>query len=150
MGLEYVVIIYAAGLILLITEVFVPGGLLGIAGAIGLSISIYYGFIDYGLWFGSIQFILTLIILPFGFFFALKRLKLSKELKNDDGFVSSKEGLDELIGKEGISYTYLRPAGTVVIDGKKIDVVTEGGMIEKDKPVKIIKVEGSRIVVRAK
>ena len=40
MGLEYVVIIYAAGLILLITEVFVPGGLLGIAGAIGLSISI--------------------------------------------------------------------------------------------------------------
>jgi membrane-bound serine protease (ClpP class) len=66
----------------------------------------------------------------------------------EDGFHSEKSGLAFLIDKEGVAFTNLRPSGTVVIDGKRFDVVTEGEMIDKDTPVKVAKIEGSRIIVK--
>lgn len=54
----------------------------------------------------------------------------------------------DLIGKVGVTFTPLRPAGTVIIDDERLDVVSEGSFTEKDKKVKVVKVEGSRIVVR--
>ncbi|MDD2497965.1 MAG: NfeD family protein, partial [Desulfitobacteriaceae bacterium] len=44
--------------------------------------------------------------------------------------------------------TPLRPAGTAEIEGDRIDVVTEGGFIPREAQVKVVKVEGTRIVVR--
>jgi membrane-bound ClpP family serine protease len=52
------------------------------------------------------------------------------------------------LGMEGIALTILRPAGTVIINNERIDAVTEGGFIEQNAIVKVIKVEGARIVVR--
>jgi membrane-bound serine protease (ClpP class) len=43
----------------------------------------------------------------------------------------------------------LRPSGTANINGQRVDVVTEGGLIERGTAVKVVAVEGSRIVVRA-
>ena len=40
----------------------------------------------------------------------------------------------------------LHPSGVVAIDGKKHDVVTEGGMAEKGDRVRVVKVEGNRVV----
>ena len=54
----------------------------------------------------------------------------------------------ELIGRAGLTITPLRPAGTITIDDERIDVVSEGGYIDNGQSVKVIKVEGSRIVVR--
>jgi membrane-bound serine protease (ClpP class) len=54
----------------------------------------------------------------------------------------------ELLEKTGTALTPLRPAGTAVIDGKRVDVVTEGQMIERGTPVRVIAVEGMRVVVR--
>ena len=53
-----------------------------------------------------------------------------------------------LVGHLGIASTMLRPAGRAKIDGKSHDVVTEGGFVEKSMPVKVVKVEGNRIIVR--
>ena len=53
----------------------------------------------------------------------------------------------ELIGKEGVTMTVLRPSGFAEIDGERVDVVSEGGMIEAQCPIKVIEVEGNRIVV---
>ena len=38
--------------------------------------------------------------------------------------------------------------GTVIIDDERLDVVSEGSFTEKDRQVKVVKAEGSRIVVR--
>jgi len=43
----------------------------------------------------------------------------------------------------------LRPSGTAVINGKRIDVVTEGPFVERGSPIKVVEVEGARVVVRA-
>jgi len=41
----------------------------------------------------------------------------------------------------------LRPAGMALINGRRVDVVTEGAMIERDTPVRVVAVEGMRVVV---
>ena len=55
---------------------------------------------------------------------------------------------EELLGKEGVTTGMCRPSGTAEIDGEPYDVVSEGMMIAEDRPVKIVDVEGNRIVVR--
>ncbi len=65
----------------------------------------------------------------------------------ESGYVSNVNRLD-LIGREALTATPLRPSGAVVLDGERIDVVSEGNYIDRGKDVIIVKVEGSRIVVR--
>lgn len=72
---------------------------------------------------------------------------LSEEQKRDLGYSSHAEH-DELLGKEGIALTVLRPSGTALIDDERVDVVSEGGYIEANKPVRVVRIEGIRIIVK--
>jgi len=69
-------------------------------------------------------------------------------LRAAEGFVSAKIRLD-LLGKSAIAVTDLRPAGTVVLDGERIDVVTEGSYIRAGTTVRFIGAEGYRHIVRS-
>ncbi len=62
--------------------------------------------------------------------------------------ISSKNKLEDLISTEGVAITTLRPSGTANIKGDKVDVVSEGEMIEKNTKIKVIDVKGNRIVVK--
>ena len=53
----------------------------------------------------------------------------------------------ELVGKTGTVFTSLRPAGTIMVDKKRIDAVSDGTFIDAGKTVSIILVEGNRVVV---
>ena len=55
----------------------------------------------------------------------------------------------ELMDQFGTALTTLRPTGMAQIAGHRVDVVTEGQMVEKGTPVRVIAVEGLRVVVRA-
>jgi membrane-bound serine protease (ClpP class) len=55
----------------------------------------------------------------------------------------------ELLNQSGVALTTLRPSGTALINGRRVDVVTEGGMIERGAAVRVIAIEGMRTVVRA-
>jgi len=55
----------------------------------------------------------------------------------------------ELLDQVGIAQTNLRPSGTAMINGQRVDVVTEGPMIEQGATIKVVAVEGMRVVVRA-
>jgi membrane-bound serine protease (ClpP class) len=54
-----------------------------------------------------------------------------------------------LVNQTGQTLTKLRPSGTAVINGKRVDVVSEGAFIDSGQSVKVISVEGLRVVVRA-
>ena len=53
-----------------------------------------------------------------------------------------------MLGLEGEAITLLRPAGTIQIGDKRVDAVSEGEYIERGSRVKVITVEGGRVVVR--
>ncbi len=57
-------------------------------------------------------------------------------------------GLESLVGQQGQATSDLRPSGWVLVGDQKIFVVTEGEFVSKDTPVKILEVDGNRVVVR--
>ena len=60
----------------------------------------------------------------------------------------SGEDMQVLLGKQGRTTSVLRPAGIGDFDGVRLNVVTEGSFIERDRPIEIVNVDGARIVVR--
>ena len=77
------------------------------------------------------------------------KLILSKVESSEDGFESATSDA-ELIGVEGNTLSDLRPAGKALINGRRIDVVTQGEYIDRDTGIVVIEVRGSRVVVRGK
>ncbi|MCA9075487.1 MAG: hypothetical protein KDA93_10670 [Planctomycetaceae bacterium] len=53
-----------------------------------------------------------------------------------------------LLGSQGETMTMLRPAGKARVDGRLLDVVSDGPFIPQGKTVEIVQVSGNRIVVR--
>lgn len=76
------------------------------------------------------------------------RLTLQNKQGSKEGYVAPAPELGLFAGKEGIALTPLRPAGSADIEGSRLDVVTEGEFISAGKRVKVIKVEGTRVVVK--
>jgi membrane-bound serine protease (ClpP class) len=161
------IILFAAGIILLLLEIFViPGfGVTGILGIICIIASLFLALIGGGnlpFW-DTNQISIAIIQLATALAAALvlliflarflpkstifNRLVLSHEENSDKGFVSSKP-LSELIGKEGKALTTLRPAGMADFNGDKIDVVADGDYVQQGSRLKVLRVEGSKVVVR--
>lgn len=151
------VLLFIAGVALLLAEIFViPGfGVAGVLGLVALGVSIWYSFPDPAsavpaLAFTAVAVLAGLILL----YRSLDRLARWKHiiLKTDMGDeayapipVAERQAL---LGKTGVTTTVLRPAGIIEIDGEPYDAVSEGAYIPKGETVRVVKVEGTRIVVR--
>ena len=77
----------------------------------------------------------------------LDDLVLGERQKNIDGYTGTIDKR-KYLGATAVCTTDLRPAGTVTVEGTPLDVVTEGNFVKKGNIVKIINVDGSRILVR--
>jgi len=69
------------------------------------------------------------------------------ELKGESQNAPDAQPLTYLLGQQGRSLTPLRPAGSAMIGDAKVDVVTEGKFVDTGTAVKVIFVEGNRVVV---
>lgn len=133
-------------------EIFIPGGIVGAVGLISLVSSFWlaYTTTDFGSYFLSIGLVfgMSCIFLSIKLF---PQTKFSDRLflrSNESDFKSTAQELESLRGKEGVTLTKLRPAGTASIDGRKRSVVTEGTFVKKGVKIKVVEVEGNRVVVR--
>jgi membrane-bound serine protease (ClpP class) len=52
-----------------------------------------------------------------------------------------------LLGHEGVVEALLRPSGVARIEGRRVDVMSRGEPIEPGSRVRVIEVEGNRVVV---
>ena len=77
----------------------------------------------------------------------LDDLVLDERQQNQDGYTSVIDK-SKFLGAVGVCATDLRPAGTITIDGEPLDVVTEGSFVKAGERVKVINVDGSRVLVR--
>ncbi len=141
-----------AGLFLLGAEIFVPGGILGSIGGLALLGAIILGFSTFpghGTAIAiSIIFLVAIVVILWVKFFPQTQIGKSMTVNNDlKTSKASEEGLELLLGATGTTLSQLHPGGFAKINGKRVDVITNGEMIEKNKQVKVIEVEGNRIVV---
>lgn len=150
------ILLFAIGAILLIVELFISGGIAGIIGLLAVIGSIILAGANPMFMATSVLIAIAtatvgavILIKFFGKkLHLLNRLVLMDSTDTESGYVSN-EKRSELIGQTGITLTPLRPSGTMELNGNKIDVVSDGGYIDKDAQVIVVKTEGSWVVVRA-
>ena len=167
-GLEYLAL-FAVGVILLLLEVFLfPGtAVLGILGSILIIISLIMAMVDHMPNTPIVPTMpqLEIPLMKFGIAIAgaiVVALMIGKYLPRTALFnalvLQTASGGDitaptltttaeKLVGATGRSTSPLRPAGKAMIDDKLIDVVTEGDHIPPNTPIKVVAVEGARVVV---
>ncbi|MFT7633490.1 MAG: membrane-bound ClpP family serine protease [Mariniblastus sp.] len=157
MLLYWALILLAAGLLVVVVELFLPSaGILGILAGILIVSSIVVGFFD-GLFSGALMLLLTVICLPVLLYAMVKlwphtplgKRILLKDLKPEDVLPnhSHYENKKLLEGEIGIAKTKMLPSGTVLIQGEKYDAVSEGFAIEAGDLVKVVAVRQNRIYV---
>lgn len=152
-GMKTFFILVLSGAVLLGLEVFVPGGIVGLIGGLLLLYAAFFALDTVGGVLGISLAILSLLIGCAMVFLVVKMFpksfagrKLSLETDMRDSHAAA-EGLGALAGAEGITVTVLRPSGFAEIGEKRIDVVTRGEKIEAGVNIRVIEVEGNRVVV---
>ncbi|MBI5773437.1 MAG: NfeD family protein [Verrucomicrobia bacterium] len=150
--MELVVILLVVGALLLLAETILPGLIAGIIGMICLVAGVVVGYSRFGAPTG--HWILGVVVagLIVGTLIWLKYFPTSRfvrALSPPSAVGELNVERPELLNQPGVAHTQLRPSGTALINGHKVDVVTEGPLIEKGTPVKVVAVEGARVVVRA-
>jgi len=152
----WVLILFAFGIGLMLIEAVMPGfGVFGVAGLIATIFSIVLAAVSVQT--GMVMLLISIVlaavfsIIAFRFFArrgALRHIILFEEETSDLGYVAPPDQKD-LSGRTGVAVTSLRPSGAAEIDGKRIDVVSDGSYIAKGEPVRVDRVEGVRVIVRS-
>ncbi len=151
----YQIGIFLAGIFFIVVEILMPT--VGLLAAVGVAAMLYSIVLAMGGDINAVYAMLASFVLAILLFaFLVKRLPssrlwkkfvLSDQSTSQRGYVSS-ESKAELVGKQGRVLTELRPAGSILIEGAPVDVVSEGAFIDKDEMVEVVAVHGSRVVVR--
>ena len=163
--------VFFIGLILIALEIFViPGfGVAGVSGIVCIVGSLIFMMLDNDIFnfdqvpageitaaatavgAGMLGSILVLII--FGYRFTeskmFQRVALVTTQKKDDGYIATfyKE---DLIGKEGVAVTILRPSGRIEIGDEIFDAYTRGEYVEQGAKVVVVSQQGTSLQVRMK
>ncbi len=163
------ILIFIVGIILIAVEIFaIPGfGVTGILGIIlvvvGLTLSMVGKFSFDGGITGMSELVKAFFIVIIAIFLALissfytsrklftttifGQLALNTTQQADEGYTFSDNFYVEMINKQGVAKTNLRPAGKVEIDGEIFDATAITGFIEKGDKISVIKYETGQLFV---
>jgi membrane-bound serine protease (ClpP class) len=146
-----VLTLIVVGAALLLLETILPGLITGILGMCCLTAGVVLAYTGFGIRAGN----LALLGVSGGLIFGTAVLvKYFSSSRFGRGFISRRIVGDlrvekpELLHQTGVAQTNLRPSGTALINSQRVDVLTEGPMIERGTPIKVVAVEGMRVVVR--
>lgn len=146
-----IIVLLIAGALLLALETILPGLISGIIGFCCICAAVVLGYSRFDFQTGNTILAIAIGGLIIGTLIYIKYFPHSKVAKL---FVSERAigNVDAenpaLLHQTGKSITSLRPSGAALINGQRIDVVTEGSFIEPNRPIKVIALEGLRVVVR--
>ena len=156
----WAILLLLLGLVFLVLEFFIPsGGALAVMCALSFLAAIVVGFMA-GPWTGAIVLLAVCLIVPSAVGAAVRwwpdtpigKMMLVGRPRSSDEVLPETiayRGLKDLIGRRGQAKGLMVPSGSVVIDGKTYDAVSEGMPIEPHQPIVVISVSTQRLVVRA-
>jgi membrane-bound ClpP family serine protease len=145
------------GLLLLTAEVFIPsGGLIGILAISCLVLSVWKAFV-FSTAMGLYFLLALLVLMPLALMLAAhvwprtplaKRMLLRPPNLEDVEHSHHNDRLDHLVGQFGRALTPLRPSGMVDFDGRRLDGLSEEGLIPSGALVRAVRVRSGQLVVR--
>ena len=153
-----IVICFIIGVALMVLEAFMPGfGIAGISGIVVEIIAVSLTWLNHGpvAALGMLLVILSVIAIAISMSLrsatngrlSKSRIILRDTESNEAGYRST-EDMEVFLGREGQATTVLRPTGMAEFDGVRLNVVSEGEFIAMGTAVRIVRIEGSRILVR--
>ena len=153
----WVVILFAAGIILVLAEFLIPGMVAGILGTTMIIASAIVAIVNFPeaalvVIIGELAGVAAAVVLGIWLMsrsIVARRLVLQNSQDAGAGWVAVESDMS-LKGADGKVFTPLRPAGTIIIKGRRIDAVSDGTFIDAGETVRVIEVNGSRVVVERK
>lgn len=151
-----IIVLFIAAILLVLGEFIVPGGVLGLIGGVLVLVSCALGvmYTSFGLFIILGELIGMAASIGVGMYIlshtrAANIMTLSSQQNIDEGWAAPSED-PSLVGATGEVLTALRPAGTILVNDRRIDAVSDGVFIEKGMAVQVVEVAGIRVVVEAK
>lgn len=153
----FAIFLYLVAAALIIAEVFVPsGGIISICSlaCVIAGVAIFFNHSTLAGWIGIFT---AIIMIPVVVIFAYhifpktsfgKAVTLKPTERTPGDALPAGESLQQLLGQTGTVISPLRPVGTVDFDGQRIECVAEAGYVQKEKQVKVIRVQGNTVTVR--
>ena len=156
--LIWAALLLALGLALAVIELFVPsGGLLGLMALVSLAAAIGLAF-HRGPWTGLAFLAIAVVCLPVGIGVAMRwwpytplGRRLLLDVPQQDSMLPDSDArrqMKRLVGKVGEAQTLMTPSGAVLIEGRVIDALSAGTVIEPGQHVRVIEVRGNRVLVQ--
>ena len=150
------IICFVIGSGLIIVEAFIPGfGVAGISGIILEIIALRCCWLRYGTTPTLLALAGVLLLIGIAVFISYRsaksgRLSRSHLVLNDTETPAGEVKPDSWIGMEGVAVTALRPAGTIEINGTRLNAASSGDFVEKGTAVLVTGTEGDHYVIRRK
>lgn len=150
----WTVALFFLGLLLLFLELHSGGFIAGLSGVSAILTSLFLtlgggsrgaAILAAGVVVAVIAFMAIMRFLPTS---PLWHKLVLHEVEDKQGGFSSAPDFSHYLGREGVALTLLRPAGTALVDGRPVDVVSEGAFIAAGTRIVVVAVTGSRVVVR--
>lgn len=152
----------AVAFLLIVVEAFVPsGGIIGVV-ALGAAVAGVAMLFRYETSWGIAGTLVTVVLGPMAFFFAISMLpstpfgrrligEPSEEqiAQREESERALRARYEAMVGLEGVVISDLRPVGEAKFGGERLEVFAEGGLIPAGTPVRITRAEPNMIKVRA-
>ena len=148
-----IVLLLAIGIVLLLLEVIVPGGVLGVLGVLAMLGGCVLAFFDLGArggWIATTAAIGALGLSLFIEFKVLPRTRWGRRLfleRSIDGASQEKPAEEAIVGKTGEAVTMMAPSGYVAIDGRRYEGMSQSGLIAKGAAVRVVAVDNFHLIV---
>ncbi len=147
-----IIALIALGVLLLGVEVFLPGLIVGACGLLALGGAAALTYSRFGTTAGH-ALVFCLLLAGGGFFLwwlrYIPRSWIGRRWTLHETVAGKAEAPNAALhDAAGQAVTALRPAGIARLAGRRVDVVTEGDLVEAGAAVRVVRVEGSRVVVR--
>lgn len=149
-----IVLLFALGIVLLVFEVVVPGGVLGVLGALAMLGGCVMAFNSYGAaggWLSTGVAIACLAIALFIEFVVLPKTRAGKKLFLEQAVEAKSQPLPAeasvVVGKEAEALTLMAPTGYVLIDGRRYEAQSRSGLIPKGAKVRVVGVDSFHLIV---
>lgn len=153
MAIAIVLLLSIAGITLIFLEFFLPGAVLAVIGTLTILVSLGLVFAQCPPLWGILYMFILLASVFITCKFALWRIRCSKKKghfyhgSDQEGFTAS--SFDQnLIGRQAVVSTELKPSGHILVDGNHYQALSEAGFVTKGSNVEIVGGKGSHFIVR--
>ena len=149
-----IILLFALGILLLVVEVIVPGGILGVIGGLLMVGASVMAFMEYGTGGGILAVTVAITLALLAFYLELRVLtqtRLGKRafLTSQVTGVSAAVGLEARarIGRSAEALTMLSPSGYVRVDGRRYEAFCQSGQVPAGTVLEVIGADNFRLIV---